>query len=235
MPTLPKPWHIPWHLLIEKIPLLLLSRGRFRADRPHPGQCHPVAGEHLVAGPHRQCPGGLRELPGLFFLAAGAGRSLSASQRRLFGRHGSWQRPRSWRPYRPACLSCRRQAPYLLVGWLWYLGMLVPVIGLLQVGGQSMADRYTYLPQIGLVLGLVWAVTDLTDFLAARTAGLRFGGPVASSGARGGRNHRRTCRRRLATDGLLARQRNPLGPRHDVSEPRGPLQSRTGAGYRPSA
>ena len=63
---------------------------------------------------------------------------------------------------------CRRQAPYLLVGWLWYLGMLVPVIGLLQVGGQSMADRYTYLPQIGLVLGLVWAVTDSDRFLAAR-------------------------------------------------------------------
>jgi len=62
----------------------------------------------------------------------------------------------------------RRQAPYLLVGWLWYLGMLVPVIGLLQVGGQKMADRYTYLPQIGLVLGLVWAVIDLTDFLAVR-------------------------------------------------------------------
>jgi len=58
--------------------------------------------------------------------------------------------------------------PYLLVGWLWYLGMLVPVIGLLQVGGQKMADRYTYLPQIGLVFGLVWAVIDLIDFLAAR-------------------------------------------------------------------
>ena len=48
----------------------------------------------------------------------------------------------------------------MLVGWLWYLGMLVPVIGLLQVGGQSMADRYTYLPQIGLVLGLVWAAAE---------------------------------------------------------------------------
>ena len=77
---------------------------------------------------------------------------------------------------------CRRQAPYLLVGWLWYLGMLVPVIGLLQVGGQTMADRYTYLPQIGLVLGLVWAVADLTDFLAARgRRDRRSGGPVASS------------------------------------------------------
>ena len=49
--------------------------------------------------------------------------------------------------------------PYLLVGWLWYLGMLVPVIGLLQVGGASMADRYTYLPQIGLAIAVVWTVT----------------------------------------------------------------------------
>jgi tetratricopeptide (TPR) repeat protein len=51
--------------------------------------------------------------------------------------------------------------------------MLVPVIGLLQVGGQKMADRYTYLPQIGLVLGLVWAMVDMAGFLAAR-AGTMF-------------------------------------------------------------
>ena len=49
-----------------------------------------------------------------------------------------------------AVVVWRRRFPYLLVGWLWYLGMLVPVIGLVQVGGQAMADRYTYLPQIGL-------------------------------------------------------------------------------------
>ena len=54
----------------------------------------------------------------------------------------------------------RKQYPYLLAGWLWYLGMLVPVIGLVQVGGQAMADRYTYLPQIGLAIALVWAGTD---------------------------------------------------------------------------
>jgi tetratricopeptide (TPR) repeat protein len=60
-----------------------------------------------------------------------------------------------------AALLLRRKAPYLLVGWLWYLGMLVPVIGLLQVGSQSMADRYTYLPQIGLYLAMVWGAADL--------------------------------------------------------------------------
>jgi len=55
----------------------------------------------------------------------------------------------------------RRHRPYLLTGWLWFLGMLVPVIGLLQVGWQARADRYTYLPQIGLYLALTWAVADL--------------------------------------------------------------------------
>jgi tetratricopeptide (TPR) repeat protein len=52
--------------------------------------------------------------------------------------------------------------PYFLVGWLWYLGMLVPVIGLVQVGGQAHADRYTYLPQIGLYLVIVWVIRDWT-------------------------------------------------------------------------
>jgi protein O-mannosyl-transferase len=55
-------------------------------------------------------------------------------------------------------VALRRQCPYLLVGWLWYLGMLVPVIGLVQVGLQAMADRYTYLPQIGLSIALAWGV-----------------------------------------------------------------------------
>ncbi len=55
----------------------------------------------------------------------------------------------------------RRKNPYLLVGWLWYLGMLVPVIGLAQVGLQAMADRYMYLPQIGLLIGLTWGVEQL--------------------------------------------------------------------------
>jgi tetratricopeptide (TPR) repeat protein len=60
-----------------------------------------------------------------------------------------------------AVLAWRRRFPCLLVGWLWYLGMLLPVIGLVQVGVQAMADRYTYLPQIGLVLALAWGVADV--------------------------------------------------------------------------
>src|SRR4030095_846496 len=61
-----------------------------------------------------------------------------------------------------AALVLRKKAPYFVTGWLWYLGMLVPVIGLLQVGWQGHADRYTYLPQIGLYIAVTWAVTALT-------------------------------------------------------------------------
>ena len=62
----------------------------------------------------------------------------------------------------------RRQNPYLIVGWLWYVVMLIPVIGFVQVGLQGRADRYTYLPQIGLVFALVWLVWDLTKSLRAQ-------------------------------------------------------------------
>jgi tetratricopeptide (TPR) repeat protein len=55
----------------------------------------------------------------------------------------------------------RRPRPYLIVGWLWYLGTLVPVIGLLQVGDQALADRYTYVPLMGLFIALVWGLADL--------------------------------------------------------------------------
>jgi protein O-mannosyl-transferase len=57
-------------------------------------------------------------------------------------------------------LARLRRAPWLATGWLWFLGMLVPVIGLVQVGSQAMADRYTYLPSIGLFLALAWEVPE---------------------------------------------------------------------------
>jgi protein O-mannosyl-transferase len=60
-----------------------------------------------------------------------------------------------------AVFAFRRKRPYLIVGWLWYLGMLAPVIGLVQVGNQAMADRYTYLPQIGLYIAFAWGAADM--------------------------------------------------------------------------
>jgi tetratricopeptide (TPR) repeat protein len=58
--------------------------------------------------------------------------------------------------------AARRGRRYLAVGWLWYLGMLVPVIGLVQVGDQSMADRYTYLPSVGLFVMAAWGTAEAT-------------------------------------------------------------------------
>jgi len=58
-------------------------------------------------------------------------------------------------------LRLSRSRPFAVVGWLWFVGMLIPVIGLVQVGSQSIADRYTYLPSIGLFIALAWALPDL--------------------------------------------------------------------------
>lgn len=60
-------------------------------------------------------------------------------------------------------LTVRRQAPYLTVGWFWFLGTLVPVIGLIQVGAHAMADRYAYVPVIGLFLMAAWGLADLAE------------------------------------------------------------------------
>jgi tetratricopeptide (TPR) repeat protein len=58
------------------------------------------------------------------------------------------------------CLKFRKDRPYCLTGWLWFLGTLVPAIGIVQVGNQAMAERYTYVPYIGLFLALVWLAGD---------------------------------------------------------------------------
>src|SRR6266403_1903805 len=76
------------------------------------------------------------------------------------------------------CISQRRIRPYLVVGWLWFLGTLVPVIGIVQVGGQIMADRYFYIPSIGLFIAVVFGLADI-----ARS--LRFA-PSLSAGIAGG-------------------------------------------------
>jgi tetratricopeptide (TPR) repeat protein len=80
-------------------------------------------------------------------------------------------------------LTWRQHAtrPYLLTGWLWYLGTLVPVIGFIQVGNQAMADRYGYLPLIGIFVMTVWGLAEFADrnkinlSLRAATATIVFG------------------------------------------------------------
>lgn len=62
-----------------------------------------------------------------------------------------------------AVIKLVKQRPYLSVGWLWYLGTLVPVIGLVQVGNQAMADRYTYVPFTGLFIIIAWGLPEVTN------------------------------------------------------------------------
>jgi Tfp pilus assembly protein PilF len=80
----------------------------------------------------------------------------------------------SWPLWKPAVSFCllalcsgfvvynRKKRPYLLTGWCWYMVTLVPVIGLIQVGNQAMADRYTYLPSIGIFIMLSWAAVQFS-------------------------------------------------------------------------
>ena len=109
--------------------------------------------------------------------------------------HGSgpWRRPPSvvlggisWLVWRT-----RRRCPYLLVGWLWFLGTLVPVIGLVQVGSAAMADRYTYFPLVGVFIAVAFGVRDLAD---------RFQFPKT----------RRCRRRRFDSRGLSGAHRKPI-------------------------
>jgi tetratricopeptide (TPR) repeat protein len=67
-----------------------------------------------------------------------------------------------------AALVLIRRAPYMPVGWFWYLGTLIPVIGLVQVGRQSIADRYTYIPYLGLYVAATWLLGDLLSRWSAR-------------------------------------------------------------------
>jgi tetratricopeptide (TPR) repeat protein len=80
-----------------------------------------------------------------------------------------------------------RRRPYLIVGWLWYLGTLVPVIQLVQIGEHAMADRYTYIPLIGLFIMIAWGLADVTArwprtriVLGTSTAGFVIGLAICS-------------------------------------------------------
>lgn len=89
-----------------------------------------------------------------------------------------------------------KERPYIFTGWFWYVGMLVPVIGLVQAGEQARSDRYTYLPQIGLYMLIVWGITDLMMPIMTRSFGAR-------SVATGGRSA--TCAsREVRANGSLA-------------------------------
>ena len=79
-------------------------------------------------------------------------------------------------------LAFLRRAPQLLTGWLWYVGMLLPVVGIFQVGGQRMADRYTYLPSIGLLVAVAWSLHRFVGG-ASKGSGRRLRGGLVAGAA----------------------------------------------------
>ncbi len=146
----------PWRIVIDKIPLLALSGtlclitifAQQGAVSPlsFPTRIANAAVSYIVYLRQMLCPAGLVvlypfpenglpvwEVVGAIILLAGISVGV---------------------------IVARREQPWLLIGWLWYLGMLVPMIGIIQVGAQAHADRYTYLPQIGLYLALTWAIAE---------------------------------------------------------------------------
>ena len=97
------------------------------------------------------------------------GKALWPVRLSVYYPHDAWARP-SWMiagsallfvALTVAALRLYRRAPFVAVGWLWFTGMLVPVIGLVQVGDQGMADRYTYLPLIGIFIAVAWGTAEL--------------------------------------------------------------------------
>jgi len=80
----------------------------------------------------------------------------------LYGRY--WVPPQFLLGISIAVIYAIKKAPFLFVGWFWYTGTLVPVIGLIQVGKQAMADRYSYLPSIGISIILAWGIPLLFKY-----------------------------------------------------------------------
>jgi tetratricopeptide (TPR) repeat protein len=147
----------PGRLLLEKAPLLLLSAGSsvitFAAQR---------AGGAMASAD--VFPPGVRLANACVAYAAYLGKALWPHGLIPFYPHpGLVLTPREvagslalLAGLTAVAVAARRRRPWLLVGWLWFLGMLVPVIGLVQVGLQGMADRYSYLPLVGPCAALAW-------------------------------------------------------------------------------
>lgn len=149
-----------WGLVKEKIPLMLLSAGSCIATA--------MASEKLAEA---------NRIPALTRLGNAAVTYVIYMEQMVFpaGLASLYPYPQNGLPIWKVCgalamllavtalvVAGREKRPFLLVGWLWYLGMLVPAIGIVQISYYAHADRYTYLPEIGLALAATWAVADLS-------------------------------------------------------------------------
>ena len=151
-----------WKLVWEKLPLFVLSAASSVVTYLAQQKGGAVV-EHL--------PAGERIANALVSYLAYIGKMLWPRNLAVFYPHPRAALP-VWQTVAAAALLAlasvlvirfARRRPYLATGWLWYLGTLLPVIGLVQVGVQAMADRYTYVPLIGLFIIIAWGVPDLVS------------------------------------------------------------------------
>src|SRR6202030_4167997 len=148
-----------WRMIAEKIPLLLLSLLAAIAT---------LLAQGTTVNYSEELPLTWRLGNGLVSYVAYIGEMIWPARLAIFYPHAAdqlslWQVGLvvlSLGGITAVALVWRRTRPYLVVGWLWYLVVLLPVIGFIQVGLQGRADRYTYLPQIGLCIALTWALVD---------------------------------------------------------------------------
>ena len=149
----------PWHVLVEKVPLVLLAAASCAATLMAQAGAMTTLEKLPFAG---------RAANAVVSYVAYLGQSLCPANLAVFY---PYPRDAVSRWSVGGCMLLlvslsivvvvwRRSRPYLLFGWLWYLGMLVPVIGLVQVGAQTRADRYMYLPLIGPSLAVAWTTTQ---------------------------------------------------------------------------
>ncbi len=160
---------LPWHLLIEKLPLFALSFIDCLITLFTQGDGGAIQSLDLVSWKARIANASIAyaNYLGCFFWPRGLA-VLYPHPLDNFNLHESVWKAALLAAVTAGAWILRRRMPYLLVGWLWYLITLIPVIGMLQVGGQSMADRYTYLPQIGLAIAVVWGLAGAVKLVGVR-------------------------------------------------------------------
>jgi Flp pilus assembly protein TadD len=158
---LPGPTAVPvWRLVAEKVPLLALAGG---------ASLLTVGAQHHIVRSMEEMPLGDRLQNVVVTYGTYLGQMFWPAGLTCFYPHRGGQLP-LWVPVAAAVLlvgvslvavAQARLRPYLPVGWFWYLGTLVPVVGLVQVGMHAHADRYTYLPLVGVFIVLVWSAAEL--------------------------------------------------------------------------
>jgi tetratricopeptide (TPR) repeat protein len=149
-----------WKLVVEKIPLFMLSMGSAVAT---------LIAQRRAIGSFEQLPLSSRVSQALLSYLTYIRQMFWPTKLAVFypySENGSalWQillAGAALAVITVLAFLLRKKRPYLVVGWLWYVCMLIPVIGIVQVGLQGHADRYTYLPQIGLYLAVTWWISEL--------------------------------------------------------------------------